>query len=156
MANADHNPTDGLGTAAYVTLTDGAAVMTKVGSQVALSPGNKVGGNQYALTLSIAGSAKAGFAPTSDTLVGVVVDVKGNTFTTGNGNVVKFRAYESPASGKTNNIVNVTNNGQAPVANSCTLAPVTVGQAIVEAYFPTFDGTGTEYIYAQVIVTVIP
>src|ERR1035441_1665663 len=101
--NPQHTPTDGLGTAVVVTLTDAAAKLTKVGSSVALSPGNRIGGHQYALTLSVTGVG----AEASDVLVGVVVDVKGLTFASGNGNVVKYRVYESPASGKTGNIVNV-------------------------------------------------
>lgn len=156
--NPQHNPTDGLGTAAYVTLTDSAAKLTKVGSQVTLSPGNRVGGNQYALTMSVAGGANP-FIPATDKLVGVVVDVKGNTFSSGNGNVVKYRVYESPANGANSGkeIVNVTNSPQNPIANSCDMIALNVGQAIVEAYYPTFDNTdGVDFIYAQVIVTVVP
>jgi hypothetical protein len=153
--NPQHNPTDGLGTAVAITLTDSAAKMTKVGSQVALSPGNRIGGHQYALTMSVTGVG----AEATEKLVGVVVDVKGLTFASGNGNVVKYRVYESPANGANSGkeIVNVTNSAQNPIANSCDMIALNVGQAIVEAYFPSFDTTdGTDFIYSQVILTVTP
>lgn len=158
MANPSpqHNPTDGKGTAVAIVLSDAAAKMTKVGSQVALSPGNRIGGHQYALTMSVAGGANP-FVPSTDHITPLVVDILGLTFTTGNGNVVKWRAYESPASGANSGkeIANVTGEPDG----GCDILALNPGQCIVEAYFPTFDnseGTYAEFIYSQIILTVTP
>lgn len=188
--NPQHNPTDGLGTPVAITLTNASGSMTKVGSQVALSPGNRIGGHQYAVTLSLAGIVANSIA----TLVPVVVDAIGltytpNTYTSGPIgapkvpapwlNKVKFRVYESPANGSASAIVYVVNQSQGPNAHNWgEVDALAVGQCIVEAYFPASDGPTTvqnvvnsvntsvlsdagvasdsDFIYAQVIVTVEP
>ena len=93
--NPQHNPTDGLGVGAYVTLLDnnsGPSKLTKVGSQVALSPGNAVGGTQYACTLSVGGLPN-GTAQTCQ-LVPLIVDVKGNTYSAIN--TPTYKCYGTP------------------------------------------------------------
>ena len=155
MANPSpqHTPTDGLGTAAYVVLScDAPSALTKVGSSVALSPGNRVGGNQYALTLSVAGTGAPIYQ--SVNINPLVVDAKGTTFSSGNGNKAKGRVYPAGNIGQGTEIVYVVNQG-GPL-NLITLTANKVGQAIVEVYFPTFDNTdGIDFIYAQIIVTVV-
>jgi|SRR5208337_452848 len=173
--NPQHTPTDGLGTAAFMTLTcSSPTALTKVGSSVALSPGNRVGGNQYALTLSVAGTGAPIYSTV--TIVPLVVDVKGNTFTSGNGNVPKGRVYPSGNTAQGTEGVYVVNQG---VPNWITLTANKVGQYVVEVYFPFADGPTTvsnpnyganlpadvisdlsvasdgDFIYAQILVTVV-
>ena len=173
--NPQHNPTDGLGVAAYVTVlgnNSGPSKITKVGSQVALSPGNAVGGNQYACTLSVAGTA-AGLAQTEQLAV-LVVDVKGNTYSAVN--TPTYKCYGTPQNSGWYNpkpysdTTSTSPNYNANVANVSSSGLITAtapGQVIVEVQFPTFDnvmtpetdhdtGNPTQMIYAQIIVTVVP
>ena len=171
--NPQHNPTDGLGVGAYVTLLDnnsGASKLTKVGSSVALSPGNTVGGIQYACTLSVAGTSP--YASTVQ-LVPLVVDVKGNTYSAIN--TPTYKCYGTPQnsgwynpkpySDTTSTSPNY-NADIASVSSSGLVTAIAPGQVIVEVQFPTFDdvmtpetntGTGnpTMMIYAQIILTVV-
>lgn len=158
---ASSNPTTGLGVAAYVTCSASAVALTKVGSQVALSAGKTVGGNQYAVTLSLANS------PTT-TVTAVITDVLGNTVSQG-GVAPVFKSYNYPSfSGY--NPSNGSINGktyQSRVASvnasSGVITAQNIGQAIIEVQYATFSNTlGTqastgnpqEMIYAQIIVTV--
>lgn len=126
--NPQHVPTDGLGTATQITLTAAAEALATV-----------VAGRLYTVTLSVSATGHA----SSTTLTATVKDVGGNSFSSGNGNAVSYKSY---------------NTAQATVSTPAgVIAAVAVGQAIVEARFPTFDTTdGVDFIYAQVIVTVIP
>lgn len=120
--NPQHNPTDGLGTAAKIALTStaGAAINTIVA------------GRQYTTALSLSGTD-------TTTLTATIQDIGGNTFTTGNGNSVTWKSY---------------NTSQATVAAGV-VTGVAKGQALIEAQFPTFDSTdGNDFIYVQLLVTV--
>ena len=173
--NPQHNPTDGLGVGAYVTLLDnntGPSKLTKVGSQVALSPGNAVGGTQYAVTLSVAGLPN-GTAQTCQ-LVPLIVDVKGNTYSAIN--TPTYKGYGTPPNSPwynpkpysdTTSTSPAYNANVATVSSSGLITAVAPGQIIVEVQFPTFDdvmtpetntntGNPTMMIDAQVIVTVVP
>jgi len=190
MANPSpqHTPTDGLGTAVAITLLGLGPVLTKVGSQVALSPGNRVGGHQYAVSLSVAGVPTAPVVYSSVTIQPLVVDISGLTFTSAISNIntgalsnkVKARVYESPANGVTGKeiVYLTTNNLGVASQDTFTLTAINPGQAIVEFYFPAFDGQVTatspsygannpasvesdagvasdgDFIYSQVMVTV--
>ena len=153
MANANDNPTDGLGTAAAIILRGSGPVLTKVGSQVALSPGNRIGGHQYAVSLSVAG---VGVVPIVYTTVNIrpeVVDISGLTFVSAIKNVnsqaltnkVKARVYESPANGLTGTeiVYLTTNNLGVASQDTFQLTAMNPGQCIVEFYFPAFDGQAT-------------
>jgi hypothetical protein len=171
--NPQHNPTDGLGVAAYVTML-GSPALTKVGSQQTLSPGNRVGGTQYALTLSLTG------APSNTCQLAVlVVDVKGNTYSANNVPVYKSYGDAKNAAGSppawyhTSNGTSggITGNTSydanvASVSSSGLITARAVGQCIVEVQFPTFDNVQTpetdantgnpkDMIYSQIIVTVV-
>jgi hypothetical protein len=159
---ASSNPTTGLGVASVVTLSASAVALTKVGSQVALSAGVTRGGNQYAVTLSLANSS-------ATTLTVTTVDVLGNTVAQTVSPV--FKSYNYPAftgynpvpgsiNGKAYNAAVASVN-----ASSGVITAHAVGQAIVEAQFPVYDnslgvqansGDPVMMIYAQVIVTVTP
>jgi hypothetical protein len=160
--NPQHNPTDGLGVAAVVLLTATPVVLTKVGSQVAVNAGTTPGGHQYAVTLSLANSA-------TTTLTEVLTDVKGNTYTRVGAAV--YKSYNDPAFTGYNPSNAISGNGllanqvaysalvASVGASSGVITALHVGQAIVEAQFPTFDSTtgiATGFIYSQVIVTVTP
>jgi hypothetical protein len=128
--------------------------LTQVGSSVALSPGNHIGGNQYALTLSVAGTPKPIYQ--SVDLIATIVDVKGLTFTSGQTpvNRAKGRVFPTNSVGQGTDIVYVTNQGAPNYVISVTANKV--GQAAVDVYFPTFDNTeGVDFIYATVWVTVV-
>lgn len=126
MANPSpqHNPTDGLGTATQITLVSGGgAALTSI-----------VAGREYSASLSLGGTNTV-------TLTSTVKDVGGNAFTSGNGNAVAFKSY---------------NTNQATVnASTGVVTGVAAGQAVIEASFPTADTTdGVDKIYVQVLVTV--
>ena len=176
MANPSpqHTPTDGLGTPVAITLTCSyPAALDKVGSTTGRSPGNHIGGHQYVLTLSVAGKPTTYTTPngkvmayvtTAATLVPILNDASGLTFTpascgtaaatqtaTGTTNAVKFRAYQPGKASLGTNVVYL-----GPPTYSGAVLSQNVGQAIVEAYFPTYDTTdGTDFIYTQVLVNVI-
>lgn len=141
-------PTTGLGTATKIALSASAVALTTI-----------VAAREYAVTLSLGSSA-------TTTLSATVEDVGGNAFTSGNSNVVKFKSYGNPSAGSPSWYrpsagaagPNTYNADVASVgATSGVITALHVGQCIVEASFPTFDGTdGEDFIYAQVIVTVTP
>jgi hypothetical protein len=160
MANPSpqHNPTDGLGVAAIVTLS--GTGITKVGSQVALSAGTTPGGTQYALSMNVGGSPNAATCQ----LTVVLVDVKGNTYSP-SGTVV-YKSYNDP----TGAFYKPSNFGSysalvASVSGSGLITALNPGQAIISVQFPTFDnvqspetdadtGNPKDMIYSQIIVTV--
>lgn len=184
--NPQHNPTDGLGVAAFVQLT-GTNLTNRSGGSLA-HPGSN-GGNgqgigatassgsgagtfpvaQYALTQSL--SAAGGFAATTQLAV-VLKDVQNNTYSpTGspvyksynNPGVSGTPAWYKPSNGTAG--PNTYNPNVASVSGSGLITALAVGQAIIEVQFPTFDntegdssGTGDPFdmIYAQIVVTVIP
>lgn len=121
MANPSpqHNPTDGLGTVNRINLT-GTGVTTIVAGQV------------YAVPLALSGT-------TTVALTAILKDIAGTTFTTGNGNSVTWKSY----------------NTNVATVSAGTVTAVAKGQAIVEAQFPTFDTTdGTDFVYVQIQVNV--
>lgn len=122
MANPSpqHNPTDGLNTAALIDIS-GTGVTTVVA------------GRLYTVSLSLGGTNTVALTAT-------IKDVTNtNTFTSGNGNSVTWKSY---------------NTNQATVSAG-TVTAVAKGQAVIEAQFPTFDNTdGNDFIYVQVLVTV--
>lgn len=93
-----------------------------------------IAGNEYSVSLSLTGT-------TSVVLTATVQDVAGTTFNSANGNSVTWVSR---------------NTGQATVSSG-TVTAVALGQAYVEAQFPTFDsttGVSTGFVYAQILVTV--
>ena len=153
-----------------------------------MSPGNRIGGHQYAVSLSVASVPTAPVVYSSVTIQPLVVDIAGLTFTSAISNAntgaltnkVKARVYESPANGVTGKeiVYLTTNNLGVASQDTFTLTAINPGQAIVEFYFPAFDGLTTasspsyganepasvasdagvasdgDFIYSQVIVTV--
>lgn len=172
--NPQHNPTDGLGVGAYVTIL-GSPVLTKVGSSQTLSPGNRVGGTQYALTLSLTG------APSNTCQLAVLVtDVKGNTYSAVNVPVYKSYgdpknaagsppAWYKPSRGTSGAFTGNTTYDEnvASVSSTGLITARAVGTCVIEVQFPTFDNVQTpetdantgnpkDMIYSQIIVTVRP
>lgn len=93
-----------------------------------------IAGNQYSVSLSLTGT-------TSVVLTATIQDVLGATFNSANSNSTTWKSY---------------NTAQATVSAG-TVTAVALGQAYVEAQFPTFDGTtgiATGMVYAQILVTV--
>jgi hypothetical protein len=131
MANPSpqHTPTDGLGTPNFITLTAAAEALTTI-----------VAGREYSVTLSLSSTGHTA----ATTLTAVLKDIGGNTFTSGNGNTVSFKSY---------------NTAQATVnVSTGVITSVAVGQALIEASFPTFDTTNavtTDKVYVQVLVNVV-
>jgi hypothetical protein len=187
--NPQHTPTDGLGVAAYVTLSGGTGASaisspsggTPVHPGAVASPinGQGIGATaggvfpvaQYAITLSL---SAASTYETVAVLTAAAVDVKNNAYSP----VSNFTAesYNDPAAGspawyRPSNFAGYSPNVASVVASGTNDATITVtalavGQAVIEVAFPTFDNTlGTDpqaelepdnFIYVQVIVTVIP
>jgi hypothetical protein len=114
--NPQHNPTDGLGVAAYVQVTGTNIVNTSGGSAKTqgttgvgqlgqgIGSGAQVGGTgvypvgQYALTLSLSAATVNGvtYADTCQ-LTTVLADAKNNVYTTSNTGNVTYRSYGDPA-----------------------------------------------------------
>jgi uncharacterized protein YjdB len=95
-----------------------------------------VTGQVYKVSLSLGGTNTVALTAT-------LKDVAGSTFTTANGNSVTWKSY---------------NTNVATVAAG-TVTAVAAGQAIIEAQFPTADGTnavGVDMVYVQIQVTVGP
>ena len=164
--NPQHNPTDGLGVAAYVQLSGGtgASALANHSGGTLVHPGSN-GGNgqgigataggvfpvaQYAITLSLSG---AGTYETTAVLTASLVDVQNNAYS----EVGNFTAYSyndpaagSPAWYNPSNFAGYNPSVVSAVASSTNDATVTLvalaqGQGIVEVAFPTFDNTiGTD------------
>lgn len=161
MANPvpQHNPTDGLNTAAQVTL---ASTGTGGSALTAIVPGRL-----YSSAISVSGATINGVVyQTGFTLTGTVKDVTAaNTFSSGNSNAVAFKSYDV-------NIATITSPAgvvaagpgyvQTPSGKNVT----NWGQVILEGSFPTFDniepnlagpaGANADKVYVQVILQVYP
>jgi hypothetical protein len=136
---------------------------------VATAPGFPVA--QYAITLSL---SAASTYETTAVLTAAAVDAKNNAYSPV-GNFTAF-SYNNPAAGsptwyRPSNFAGYNANVCSAVASSTNDATITVtalalGQGIVEVAFPVFDNTigtdtqaelePTNFVYVQVIVTVIP
>jgi hypothetical protein len=172
--NPQHNPTDGLGVAAYVVLSGGTGTSalsnpsggnlghpgtqgtngqgigaTEGGStSVATAPGFPSA--QYAITLSL---SAAGTYETAAVLTAALVDVKNNSYSPV-GNFTAY-SYNNPAAGspawyKPSNFAGYSADVCSAAASSTNDATITItglhlGTGIVEVAFPTFDNTiGTD------------
>ena len=128
-----HNPTDGLAVAAYVQVSGTGIVANEtVGA-------NKPNAGNYTLTLSLTSSGGHALYCTS---TASIVDVS-DAAVIGANSSFTYKSY-SPA-------VATYVAGQ--------ITAVAVGQAIVEAQFPTFDssnGVLVGMIYTQIAVQVVP
>lgn len=138
MANPSpqHTPTDGLGTAAQITLTSngtGGSVLTTI-----------VAGREYSTAYSVSGATINSVAyQTGNTITATVKDIGGTSFSSGNSNSVSFKSYDTSRA---------TINSSTGV-----VAAVAPGQVILEARFPTFDTTdGSDFVYAQIVAQIYP
>ena len=138
-------------------------------NSVATAPGFPVA--QYAITLSL---SAAGTYETVAVLTAAAVDAKNNSYSpSGNFTATSYNnpSAGSPAWYKPSNFAGYSADVCSVAASSTNDATITItalhlGQGIVEVAFPTFDNTiGTdaqaelepqEFVYVQVIVTVIP
>lgn len=172
MANPipQHNPTDGLGVAAYVHVsgTGIGATSQLPGQGNGASSSGVLPNAQYSLLLNVSGSPN----PSTCQLTATAVDAKNNAYSTVNSFV--YKSYNYPLAGSpawynpkrgssTGNSVSNYNDNVASVSSSGLITAVAPGQAIIEIEFPVFDNTlgnqpntGNPYemIYAQVIVQV--
>ena len=166
--NPQHNPTDGLGVAAYVVLSGGTgasalsnpaggalghpgAVASPINGQgigateggsnsVSTAPGFPEA--QYAITLSLSG---AGSYETAAALTAALVDVKNNSYSPSGS--FTARSYNNPSAGspawyKPSNFAGYSADVASASVNSygvVTITALALGQAIVEVAFPTFD-----------------
>lgn len=172
--NPQHNPTDGLGVAAYVTLT-GTGLTNPSGGSLAHPGSNGANGQgigatsggvfpnaQYALTLSLAGTSTC-------QLTTVIKDVQNNTYS--QVTAPTYFSYGDPANkaGSPPAWYNPSNfagydPNVASVSSSGLITARHAGQTIIEVAFATFDNTlgndgqaqkePNNFIYAQIIVTV--
>lgn len=161
--NPQHNPTDGLGVAAYVTLSgssgssvihnsSGGANQTNGNNGQGIGPGTAASGTkpvaQYSLTLSVA--AAGGYA-SSLAVTAALVDVANSAYTPVNTIVVK--SYNNPSAGSpawyrpsnfagySADVASVTEATVSAGNEVFTITALNPGQAIVECQFPTFDNT---------------
>lgn len=149
MANPSPQPTptSGVGTAVKIALSASTEALTTI-----------VAAREYSVTLSLSATGHAA----TTTLTATVQDVAGTTFTSGNSNVVKFKSYNNPSNGspawhRTSNFSGYSDDVASVGLTSGVITALAVGQAVIEAYFPTFDTTdGTDLIFTQVLVNVIP
>jgi hypothetical protein len=179
-----HNPTDGLGVAAYVTVSG-----TNIGncSQPVGGAGQGTGAipsaghpvAQYALTLSLSSKTISGVAYSNSCAVTAVLkDANDTTYTPAVTNNVVWKSYADPSfSGYNPNpfvppssspayngvIASATSTGQL----TGTITGLAVGSTVVEVCFSTFDyvapstlsaqfGNPWQMIYARINVTVVP
>jgi len=163
--NPQHNPTDGLGVAAYINLSgsNGLSVITNPSGGSTVHPGTN-GGNgqgigatagssfpqgQYALTLSV--GANGGYE-TSLVCLATLVDVKDNAYSPVGEIVVK--SYNNPSAGSpafyrpsnfagySADVASVSDTASISVGSeSFVITALNPGQAIIEVQFPTFDNT---------------
>jgi hypothetical protein len=175
MANPtpQHNPTDGLGVAAYVHVTGsgvGSIGATFSGQGNGASSSGVLPNAQYGLILSL---SSAGGKSNTCQLTASAVDAKNNAYSTVGSFV--YKSYNNPSNGSpswykpsrgssTGNSVSNYNDNVASVSSSGLITAIAVGQAIIEVQFPTFDntigndantGNPDEMIYAQIVVEVI-
>jgi hypothetical protein len=161
--NPQHNPTDGLGVAAYVTLsgssgssvienTSGGANKTDGGNGQGIGAGTAASGTkpvaQYSLTLSVA--AAGGFA-SSLAVTAALKDVANSAYSPV-GNIVT-KSYSNPSAGSpawynpsnftgyTADVASVTESTVSAGNEVFTITALAPGQAIIECQFPTFDNT---------------
>jgi hypothetical protein len=161
--NPQHTPTDGLGVAAYVTLSgsNGSSVITNSsgGSNKSngnngqgIGPGTAASGAfpvaQYALTLSV--SAAGGYA-SSLAVTAALKDVSNSAYTPV-GNIVA-KSYNNPSAGSPSwyrpsnfagysaDVASVAEASVSAGNEVFTITALNPGQAIVECAFPTFDNT---------------
>lgn len=162
--NPQHNPTDGLGVAAYVTLSgsngnstilnsSGGANKTNGNNGQGIGPGTAASGSfpvaQYSLTLSV---AAAGGYETSLVCLATLKDVANSPYSPVGEIVVK--SYNNPSAGsptwyKPSNfagysadVASVSDTASISVGSeSFVITALNPGQAIVEVQFPTFDNT---------------
>lgn len=170
MANPSpqHNPTDGLGVAAYVQVT-GTGITNRAGGGLTTGTemtgagypnGQGIGGvastnhpvAQYALSLSV--SASGGLAATCQ-LTTVLKDVANTTYSTSNSGNTVYKSYNNPAAGSPSwyrpspgttggTTGNTTYNASvASVSSTGLITALFPGQAIIEVQFPTFDNVMT-------------
>ena len=160
--NPQHTPTDGLGVAAYVTLSgssgssviynsSGGANQSNGNNGQGIGPGTAATGTepvaQYALTLSV--GANGGYE-TSLVCLAKLVDVANSQYTPVNSIVVK--SYNNPSAGspawyKPSNfagysadVASVSDTASISVGSeSFVITALNPGQAIIEVLFPTFD-----------------
>ncbi|SRR6266496_1668267 len=156
------NPTDGIGVAAYVTLsgsngnsvihnTSGGANKTDGGNGQGVGAGTAASGDfpvaQYSLTLSV--SAAGGYE-TSLVCLATIKDVANDPVSVTNEIVTKSYNNPSAASGSWYNpsnyagysadVASVSDTASISVGSeSFVITALAVGQAIVEVMFPTFD-----------------
>lgn len=161
--NPQHTPTDGLGVAAYVTLSgsSGSSVITNSsgGSNKSqgsngqgIGPGTAASGSfpvaQYALTLSV--SAAGGYA-SSLAVTATLEDVANNSYTPVGS--IEAKSYNNPSAGSPSwyrpsnfagysaDVASVTDTSASAGNEVFTITALNPGQAIVECQFPTFDNT---------------
>ena len=160
--NPQHNPTDGLNVAAYVTLSgsngnstitnsSGGANKANGANGQGIGPGTAASGAlpvaQYALTLSV--GANGGYE-TSLVCLAKLVDVANSQYTPVNSIVVK--SYNNPSAGSpawyrpsnfagySADVASVSDTASISVGSeSFVITALNPGQAIVEVLFPTFD-----------------
>ena len=149
MANPSpqHNPTDGLGTAAQITVTTngtGGSALTAL-----------VAGRLYSTGISASGATINGTAYNSTfTLTAAVKDIGGTAFSSGNSNTVAWKSYD-PNLAAVNASTGVVTVGSGYTQPG--ISGTRYGNVVLEATFPTFDTTdGVDKIYVQVIVSVYP
>ena len=169
--NPQHNPTDGLGVAAYVQVTGtnvtnrsggaGAAQGTAgvpLGQGIGAAPSTNHPVAQYALTLSLSAATVNGvsYAATCQ-LTTILKDVKNNTYSTSNTANTVYKSYNDPAAGSPSwyrPSPGLSGNGKlgtqvaynaniASVSSTGLVTAISEGQAAIEIQFPTFDNVMT-------------
>lgn len=178
-----HNPTDGLGVAAYIQLSgsSGSSVVEAIGTAFSgqgkgASPSGTNPNAQYGLTLSVSGSG--GYA-SSLAVTAALFDAKNNPYVPSDQDSWTAISYNDPSSGSpawyrpsnygsySANIASVVAGGTSGSTNSATVTALNPGQAIIEIAFATFDNTlgntaqppadqPVMKIYQQIVVQVIP
>ena|ERR1700690_4146148 len=165
--NPQHTPTDGLGVAAYVTLSGSNGLSTILNSSgganksqgtngQGIGPGTAASGTfpvaQYSLTLSV--SAAGGYE-TSLVCLAKLVDVQNNAYSP-NGEIV-VKSYNNPSAGSPSwyrpsnfagysaDVASVSDTASISVGSeSFVITALNPGQAIIEVQFPTFDNTNAD------------
>jgi hypothetical protein len=165
--NPQHTPTDGLGVAAYVTLSgssgssvihnsSGGANKSNGNNGQGIGPGTAASGSfpvaQYSLTLSV--SAAGGYA-SSLAVTAALKDVSNSAYTPVGTIVAK--SYNNPSAGSpawynpsnfagySADVASVSESGVSSSNEVFTITALNPGQAIVECQFPTFDNTNGDY-----------
>lgn len=168
--NPQHNPTDGLGVAAYVQVSGTGITNCSGGSGTAQGTNGQGKGAtpsgtspvaQYALSMNVGGTPNAATCQ----LTATAVDAKNNAYSTVGSFI--YKSYNNPSAGSpawyNPKNFGTYNANVASVSSSGLITAVAPGQAIIEVQFPVFDNTlGTfsqtgnpqEMIYAQIVVTV--